>query len=172
VRSSLDDLPAVDLPSDIVTRPYRMEADDASVNAAINESFRDHWGHTDNPLDQWRHFVSSPMFQPELTIVAQDARSGEVAGTCIILINDEENARLSVKRGWIEILGVLRPFRQYGLGTALLVAGMHNLRDAGMRQAVLAADSENLTGATRLYERVGFVVAKTRVAYRKRMRGA
>lgn len=171
VRSSLDDLPAVDLPSDIVMRPYRMEQDDESVNAAINESFRDHWGHTDNPLEQWRHFVSSPMFQPRLTVVAENTHNRKIAGMCIILINDEENARLGVKCGWIEILGVLRPYRHRGLGAALLLAGLHNLRDAGMQQAVLATDSENLTGATRLYARVGFAVAKTRVVYRKRMRG-
>lgn len=172
VRVSLDDLPAPVLPRDITARPYRIKEDDEGVNDAINAAFRDHWGHTDDPLEQWRHFVASPMFQPELTIVAENAHSREIAGVCIILVNDEENARLGVKRGWIEILGVLRPYRNHGLGTALIIAGMHNLQQAGMQQAALGADSENLTGATRLYERAGFTIAKTRVAYRKRMRGA
>ena len=56
-------------------------------------------------------------------------------------------------------------------GLALLVAALRNLRDAGAQQAALGADSENLTGATRIYERVGFSVSLTRAAYRKKMRG-
>jgi len=40
-----------------------------------------------------------------------------------------------------------------------------------MESAHLNADAENLTGAIRLYERVGFKVRKTYTAYRKSLRG-
>jgi ribosomal protein S18 acetylase RimI-like enzyme len=53
----------------------------------------------------------------------------------------------------------------------LLVQSLHSLRQAGMEGAHLHADSENLTGAMRLYGRVGFQVRKTSVAYHKVMRG-
>jgi mycothiol synthase len=68
---------------------------------------------------------------------------------------------------WIE-LPHIRPDR--GLGTALLVQSLHALHDAGMEAAHLHADADNLTGAMRLYERVGFRVRKTNMAYQKVMR--
>jgi len=49
----------------------------------------------------------------------------------------------------------------------LLVQSLHALCAEGMEAAHLHADSENLTGAMRLYERVGFRVRKTSIAYRK-----
>jgi ribosomal protein S18 acetylase RimI-like enzyme len=40
-----------------------------------------------------------------------------------------------------------------------------------MESVYLGADAENLTGAVRIYERLGFRVRKTTVAYRKPMDG-
>ncbi len=157
-------------PDGIAMRAYRPQADDERVLAAFNESFRDHWGHAEMPLDEWQYFVNLPYTRHALTLVAEDARSGEIAGFCLNGVNVEENARLGVARGWIDTLGVRRAWRQRGLGTALLLASMQKFRDAGLREAALGADSENMTGATRIYERVGFVVTKTRASYRKAMR--
>jgi ribosomal protein S18 acetylase RimI-like enzyme len=58
------------------------------------------------------------------------------------------------------------------LGTAILVQSLHTLRQAGMGAAHLHADAENLTGAMHIYERVGFRLRKTAVAYQKVMREA
>ncbi len=169
VRPNLFDIPGPKFPSGIIARAYRVKDDDVPVHAADNDAFRDHWGFAEHPLEQWLHYVSQPFFRPDLTVIAEDAATREVAGFCIIAINAEENKRLGVPRGWIDIIAVRRPYRQRGLGTALLLAGLRNLRDAGFQQAVLSCDSENTTGATRIYERVGFRVEKTRAAYRKTM---
>jgi mycothiol synthase len=171
VRPSLRDLPAPQLPNRIVTRAYRVNDDHVRMHAATNDTFRDHWGHTEHPLEMWLHYVAQPMFKPNLTVIAENTATRQIAGFCVVAINDEENRRLGIQRGWIDILGVRRPYRQRGLGTALLLEGLWNLRDAGLAQAALTCDSENLTGATRIYERVGFVVEKTRVTYRKHMCG-
>ncbi|HUW12079.1 MAG TPA: GNAT family N-acetyltransferase, partial [Anaerolineae bacterium] len=74
------------------------------------------------------------------------------------------------QEGYVDTLAVIREQRQRGLGTALLVHSLHALRQAGMEAAHLHADAANLTGAMRLYERVGFRVRKTTVAYRKTLR--
>ena len=55
------------------------------------------------------------------------------------------------------------------MGTAILVHSLHALRQAGMEGAHLHADAENLTGAMRLYEGVGFRLRKTSIAYQKVM---
>ncbi len=172
VRPTLDDLAAPQFQTGVVPRAYRLKEDDALMHAADTEVFRDHWGHTEEPLERWQHYVAWSAFKPDLTVIAEDAATRAIAGFCTITISDEETARLGVRRGWIDILGVRRAYRKQGLGTALLLAGLRNLRGAGAQQAALGCDSENLTGATRIYERVGFVVHKTRAVYRKPIRGA
>jgi ribosomal protein S18 acetylase RimI-like enzyme len=44
---------------------------------------------------------------------------------------------------------------------------MARLRERGFDQAALGVDAENPTGALRLYERLGFVVDRSAVGYRK-----
>lgn len=151
----------------IVTRAYRVGEDDARVNDAVNEAFRDHFGHSETPIESWKHFVSQPFFRPDLTLIAEDANSHEIAGFSINVVNTKENERLGTTRGWIDLIGVRRPWRKQGLGTALLLQVLKNFRDAGLAHAGLGCDSENITGATRIYERVGFRVNKTRIAFRK-----
>jgi len=41
-----------------------------------------------------------------------------------------------------------------------MLHGMRVLKDAGMRNAMLYVDDMNPTGAIKLYEKVGFTVAK------------
>lgn len=172
VRPDLDDIPQPEFPEGIEIRSYRMGEDDAGMSRADNEAFAEHWGHAEHPFEEWLHYVAQPSFKPDLTVIADDTRTGEIAGFCIIAINEEENRRLNLRRGWIDILGVRKPFRRQGLGTALILAGLRNLKKAGMEQAALGTDSENTTGATRIYERVGFRVDKTRAAFRMTLRAA
>jgi mycothiol synthase len=170
LRDALENIPAPQFPTGLIIRTYRMGADDMEAHAALNDAFRDHWGFVEDTLEQWRHFISGPNYKPELSAIAEDAATGRIAGYCHVTINAEEIARLGCKRGWIDILGVRREYRQRGLGTALLLQGLLNLRAAGMAQAQLGADSENLTGAVRLYERAGFKPHRTWITWRKPIR--
>ena len=90
----------------------------------------------------------------------------EIAGLCLCDVNEEHIARIGRQEGWVDILGVRRPYRRRGLGRALLLAGLHVLKEAGMESTTLGVDAESLTGATRLYESVGFVERKRFVLYR------
>jgi ribosomal protein S18 acetylase RimI-like enzyme len=65
---------------------------------------------------------------------------------------------------------VRRPYRKQGLGRALLLTGMKALQDERMQWAMLSVDTENLTGALRLYEGVDFRPAKQAAAFRKVIR--
>jgi mycothiol synthase len=171
VRPTLSDLPEPQFPDGYLIRAYRTKEDDVPVFQADNDAFRDHWGYVPHPIEMWEHYITQPFIRHDLSLVVQAPASREVAGFCLVIVNDEENKRLGVRRGWIDILGVRRPYRRQGLGTAMLLAAMRNLRSAGLEQAALGCDSENITGATRIYERIGFRVAKTHVTLCKRMRG-
>ena len=65
---------------------------------------------------------------------------------------------------------MLRAHRGLGLGRALLLEGMRALRRRGCTHLMLGVDSDNPTGALRLYESVGFREWRTSVAFRKVLR--
>jgi ribosomal protein S18 acetylase RimI-like enzyme len=54
-----------------------------------------------------------------------------------------------------------------GIGTALMLHGMTQLKANGMTVVMLGADDLNVTQATRLYEKVGFKVVRKEMAYEK-----
>src|SRR5436305_15244055 len=72
--------------------------------------------------------------------------------------------------GWAEAVAVLGPWRVKGLGNALLLHAFAEYYRRGVYKLGLAVDSQNLTGATRLYERVGMHVALQRNTYEKELR--
>ena len=50
-----------------------------------------------------------------------------------------------------------------------MVRSMRRLRELGLTEAALGADAENLSGAVRLYESLGFRRVRTAAGYRKPM---
>jgi len=48
-----------------------------------------------------------------------------------------------------------------------LLAGLHVLKEAGIESAALGVDAESPTGATRLYESMGFVERRRYILYRR-----
>jgi mycothiol synthase len=167
VRPINGDLPPVELPGGIRLRTFDPEHDTETVWRVDNAAFRDHWGHTENKLEEFEHWVKMPHFRPELWLLAEEQATGEVVGLGLNIIDPDWIAQTGRQEGYLDCLAVLREHRKKGLGTALLVQSLHTLREAGMEAAHLHADAENLTGAMRLYERVGFQVRKTSIAYWK-----
>jgi ribosomal protein S18 acetylase RimI-like enzyme len=56
------------------------------------------------------------------------------------------------------------------LGIALLLHSFSEFYRRGKYKVGLGVDSQNLTGATRLYERAGMHVARTYISYEKELR--
>ncbi len=163
-------LPPVELPAGYRLRAMSPEHDAETVWRVDNAAFRDHWGFFGFPLEEFRVWMTRPSFRPELWILAEEESTGQAAGIVLCTIDPDWIAHSGRQEGWVNTLAVLREHRHRGLGTALLVHGMHLLHARGMGSATLGADSENLTGAVRLYERVGFQVRKLQIAYRRTIR--
>mgnify|MGYP001039334911 CR=1 FL=1 len=170
-RSIDNGLPPVEVPSGFRLRPFDPARDVESAWHVDVQAFRDHWGTAEFPLEEFRHFVEQPHFRPRLSLLAEEEATGEIVGIVLNKIDPDWIAQTGRQEGYVNTLAVLREHRHRGLGTALLAQTLHSLRQAGMEAVHLGADAENLTGAVRIYERLGFRARKTTVVYRRPMRG-
>ena len=82
-------------------------------------------------------------------------------------IDHEQNKLYDRQRGWTEFISVRQPFRRRGLARALIARSLRVQKQAGMTESALSVDSENLSGATKVYEDCGFRVVKRMTVYRK-----
>jgi mycothiol synthase len=163
-------VPQVEVPEGIRLRTFDPEHDAETVWRIDNTAFRDHWGHTEGKLEEFLHWMNRPHMRPELWLLAEEEASGQVVGIALNIIDPDWIAQTGRQEGEVDSLAVLREHRKKGLGRALLVQSLHTLHDEGMEAVQLYADAENLTGAMRLYENVGFRVRKTNMAFRKTIR--
>jgi ribosomal protein S18 acetylase RimI-like enzyme len=118
------------------------------------ESFRDHWGFVDRPLEiemeAWRKFrLEDPLFDPALYFLALDGE--QIAGVSLC----KRQADNDPQEGYVHTLAVRRPWRKRGLGKALLLHSFREFQARGLLRASLVVDGASLTGAVRLYESVG-----------------
>jgi mycothiol synthase len=136
-------------------------ADARAVYEALNEAFAEEWGFAPLPFEDWKeHRFGVPDFDPTLWFVARDG--DEIAGMI----------RCDPKRwggGWVGALAVRKPWRRRGLGLALLRQAFGEFHRRGERRVGLGVDTENVTGATRLYVRAGMSIASEEIAYEKEL---
>jgi mycothiol synthase len=113
------------------------------------------------------HWLNTSAFREDLSAAALDGE--EVVGLCLCVVDEKRVKRLGRKEGYVDTLFVRPAYRGQGLGTALLLAGLHSLKEAGVESATLDTDLDNPTQAMRLYERVGFRELWRWVTYGKEM---
>lgn len=167
VRPTLDDLPQFPLPEGVEVRPVLPEHYRA-IWEASNEAFQDHWGFfppTEADYQEWLN--DKILFQPDLWQIAWDVETNQVAGQVRTFIAHVLNEKYGRKRGYTEFISVRRPWRKRGLARALIALSLQTQKARGMTESMLGVDSENLSGATRIYETCGFRVTKRSTIYRK-----
>jgi mycothiol synthase len=148
-------------PDHITVRTFKPGQDNRAVFAAIDEAFQDHWGHMEGDYEEWKHWtIDRKNSDPSLWFLAFDG--GEIAGASLCTYQMDD--------GWVDTLAVRRPWRRKGLGIALLLHSFGEFYRRGTYKVGLGVDSQNLTGATRLYERAGMHVARTYISYEKELR--
>jgi GNAT superfamily N-acetyltransferase len=141
--------PAAIWPEGIELRPFTLSQAPA-VHAADNEAFQDHWGFIPLSYKQFDFFfLKSTWFDPTLWFVAYDGE--EIAGAALCQKQEDIS--------FVDNLFVRRPWRKQGLGLTLLYHAFSEFYRRGERKAALFVDAQNLTGATRLYERAGMHMA-------------
>lgn len=157
--------PAPQLPAGFVVRSIQPDEVEAWVEL-FNQSFIDHWNFHPTTPEQLQHSMSNPDYRAELNLVAVSPE-GTLAAFCYCSISPQENARTGRNEGWIAELGTRRGFRRMGLGRAMLLSGLAQLKAKGVETARLGVDSQNPSGALRLYESIGFRKQYTNIGYCK-----
>jgi len=154
------------LPEGLEVRPVAPEQYRA-VWDANQEAFQDHWGYSPAKEEDYERWLNESIFQPDLWQVAWDGN--QVAGMVLDFVAEAENAEYNRKRGYTEFICVRRPWRKQGVATALITRSMKMFKEMGMTEAALGVDTQNLSGALRLYESLGFRQIKRHSTYRKSM---
>jgi mycothiol synthase len=164
-RSLADPIPTPQWPTGYTVRSLQPDEVEAWVEL-FNQTFIDHWNFHPMTVEQRQYWMSDPDYQAEFDRVAISP-TGTFAALCLSLIYRQENLRTGRSEGWITDLGTRRGFRKQGLGRAMLLTGLHQLQASGLDTALLGVDTENPSGALRLYESVGFRPVCTNLAYCK-----
>lgn len=164
IRPHLDDVPDRQLPEGVEIRPVADDHID-TIWHAETEAFRDEWDSREPNEDDYREYVESPHFDPSMWKVAW---AGDVVvGQVRSYINRDENASRSCLRGYTEHISTHRDWRNRGIAAALLAASLVEVRDRGMTQAALGADTNNPGGAFHLYTSLGFEPQSFEAVYTK-----
>jgi ribosomal protein S18 acetylase RimI-like enzyme len=162
-------IPIVQAPPGIQLHKWRPGVDDEAVGWLLNEAFRDSWGYTQIVMEEWLRYVRSGLLNLEHCVLAwsREAADERMVGACVNRCDDDTFRRRGRRELYVDDLAVLREYRKRGIATALLAWTMNRADHLGMQSVGLGADAENITGAVRLYKRMGFeVMGKMRV-YRK-----
>jgi mycothiol synthase len=152
--------PEAEWPEGVTVRTFQPGME-RQVFEMIDTAFQDHWGHMPGNFEEWRHWtIERETFDPTLWFLAFEGEQIAGGSLCATFMDI----------GWVDTLAVLRPWRRKGLGMALLLHSFGEFYQRGRRKVGLGVDSQNLTGATRLYERAGMHVARQYISYQKELR--
>lgn len=151
---------AVTFPTGLELRPFIKDEHAVAVWQADNEAFRDHWDSHEFAYEKWSQKFDNPNFDPTLWMVVWDG--DQIAGF--------SQNRFRMGSGWVGTIGVRRPWRKMGLGIALLRHSFGEFYKRGTTTIGLGVDASNPTGATRLYQRAGMIIASEHLTYEKELR--
>jgi mycothiol synthase len=149
--------PPARLPAGVEIRTYT-DAVARDVHRLLDDAYLD-WDeeYRSVPHEEWLSFMTTGSdFDPACWFLAE--AEGRLEGVC-----------LNWATGWVKDVAVRPKWRRRGLGEALLRHSLHALYRRGVRRVGLKVDSNNGTGAPRLYERLGFVTDRRYTMFVKRL---
>ena len=161
METALDKSPPLpNWPADISVRTFVPCRDERAVFEAVEDAFRDLWGRPRNPFERFVSETEKESFDPTLWFLAVEG--DEIAGVTL--------CKTLAGEGWVDVVGVRRPWRNRGLGLALLRHAFTEYHRRGTRRVSLSVDVESITGAPRLYGRAGMRVRESYMIYLKELR--
>ncbi|MFL7813737.1 MAG: GNAT family N-acetyltransferase [Anaerolineales bacterium] len=146
-------------PPGVHLRPYNPAADARLVFETDEEVFEDHFGYVKQDPEEgfikyMHHMAGDDSYDPSLWFLAVEGE--ELVAICICRRYGPEEK----DAGYISSLGVKRNWRRQGIAQALLQHAFGEFYRRGTFKVDLGVDAESLTGATKLYKKVGMSVIR------------
>ncbi len=132
----------------------------------INNCFAEHWGEGKHTLEEIRHDLALPEFDPSLLLFLEIP--GRPVGYVWAWANKDKTASTDDACAFIGDLGIRAAYRNRGLGRALLLRSLADLQARGLKAAELDVDGPN-SSAVHLYESIGFYRKAERRWYRRQI---
>lgn len=164
LRPDLENIPQVPLPDGIEVRPVE-QIQFRAIWSSMIEAFSEHWGETEHTDEEYELWLKRPSTRLDLWQIAWDG--DRVVGLVLNTVDEDENKAYNRKRGFTEDIATLKEYRGRGIAQALITRGLKQFRELGYTEAGLEVDTENGTGALKLYEKLGYRPIRTMAAYRK-----
>lgn len=150
-----------------VAKPLEDEEDLRTLNYLSNEAFSEHFDFSPESLEETRVFFEHEGYE-DLAVLAY--LGGEPVGYVVATVS-KDLPELDFKRGFIMSIGVLKPHRRRGIGTALMLRAMRWLVSKGVEVIELTVDDDNPTGAPAFYASLGFRRAFRTLVFLKELKG-
>jgi len=159
----LTGLPPVQPPPGVAVVPYTPDRDD-EVRRAHNAAFTQHHGSSERDPVTWQSlFTGQRAFRPDLSVLAVE--DDVVLGYLLAYVYEADTLATGERRAYFGQIGVLPEARGRGLASAVIAAALHAAAASDCQAAGLGVDSDNVTGALRLYEGLGFRPVRARVSW-------
>ena len=152
--------PLPEWPEGLGVSTFVPRRDERAAHEAVEDAFRDVWGRPRSPFERFVRMTEHDAFDPSLWFLAWDGP--EIAGLIL--------CKLVAGQGWVDVVGVRRPWRGRGLGLALLRHAFGEYHRRGIERVGLSVDAQSVTGAPGLYLRAGMHVTKSYIQYQKELR--
>ena len=157
--------PASAEPADFRIVPWDLARNEEARNVK-NLAFQDHWGSTPTLPEWWATQTTGFGARTDLSYFAID-RHDAIVGILLSRRYENDDELLGAKYAWVNSIGTLAAWRGRGVASQLLRTALARYRAEGMDYAALGVDSDNPTGAYRLYESLGFVPWRQTVTYQR-----
>jgi mycothiol synthase len=159
----LTDLPEARPVPGIDIVPFAWDRDD-EVRRAHNAAFTRHHGSSERDPEAWGAlFTGQRGFRPDLSRLAVE--DGAVVGYVLAYVYEADTAARGTRQVVLGQIGVLPPARGRGVASALITEVLEAAARNDCESAGLGVDTENVTGALRLYEGLGFRAVRARVSW-------
>lgn len=161
LRDLTQSIPEANPAAGFVIRSVKGEEEAESLAELHRAAFGSDYMTTENRLAMMR--VPEYDSSLDLVVVAPD---GSLAAYCMCSISEEENRATGQKEGQTDPVATHPRFQKMGLARALLLTGLHLLKERGMEFAGLGTSSENIA-MQKTAESVGFYVTLRKIWFEK-----
>jgi mycothiol synthase len=163
----LTDLPDPTPVDGVALVPFDRQRDD-EVRRAHNAAFTEHHGSSERDPASWqRMFTGRRSFRPDLSVLAIE--NDAVVAYALAYVEEADTRATGTRLIHFGQIGTLPTARGRGLASAAIVEALHRAAARDCQVAGLQVDSDNVTGAVQLYEKLGFTTRRTSVSWAREL---